>query len=157
MYHPYACVAVTDLFPLEYSPLDFRSPENYIFMPDWMMRSLRIEAQDRVLVRFVRIQLSTNVALQPLNKTWDTVFMSRGDSTAKTPRDPTSVLEEQLNKYSALTSGTTIPLEIEGNEYYFLVNETRGETGAAVYGVRVQDADVNVDIDRSFLDEHTTT
>ena len=123
-------------------------------MPDWMMHSLKVEAQDRVRVRFVRIQLSTNVILQPLNKTWDKVIMRKGASGAETPRDPTSILEQQLNKYSALTAGTTIPLEIEGNEYYFLVNETRGETGAAVFGVRVQDADVNVDIDRSLLDAH---
>lgn len=132
------------------SPLDFRAPENYVFMPMWAMRALGIDPLDIVQVRFVRLQLSTKVVLEPLNKTWDTVFMNNNKVGH---RDPTSVLELQLNKFSALSAGSVITLLIDGNEYSFLVKDTLGETGVSVYGVRVQDSDVSVDIDRTQLDK----
>ena len=116
------------------------------------MKALGVHPLDRVHVRFVRLQLSTKVVLQPLNKTWSTVFMSNNRLSNGEPRDPTRDLEQQLNKFSALTSGSVIQLQLEGGNYSFLVNETRGESGVSVYGVRVQDADVNVEIDSSIVE-----
>lgn len=126
------------------------------------MQSLGVQAQDRVLISFVRLQLPTKVVLQPLNKTWDTIFVNNtkrtgGEGGARLEKDVTRVLERQLNKFSALTARSVISLDIEGTEYSFLVKETKGETGVSVYGVRVQDADVTVEIDRSHLDLHTKT
>ena len=57
------------------------------------------------------------------------------------------------NKYSALTKGATIFIEVDGVELPLLVKETKAEGGVSVKGVRIQDSDVKVDIDRAFLDD----
>ena len=67
--------------------------------------------------------------------------------------DPKTILEHEINKYSSLTMGSTIYIEHKGIVYPIYVCETRNELGVAVRGVRVQDSDVKVDIDRSLLDE----
>ena len=64
-----------------------------------------------------------------------------------------SVLEQEVNKYSSLTAGTTIVIEVDGIELPLKVKETRAESGVAVKGVRIQDSDVKVDIDRKYLDD----
>lgn len=127
------------------SPLDFRSPENYIFLPRWVMRSLDLSPFDTVDVSFVRIKLAALVVLQPLTLAWDDLLLSSNAS-------PQSVLEHEVNKYSSLTAGAIITIEHKGVVYAFRVAETRAEGGVAVRGIRVQDSDVKVDIDRSVLD-----
>lgn len=126
------------------SPLDFRSPENYIFMPSWAMESLGLRPFDLVDVSFVRIKLAALVVLQPLNLEWDSL-LEQG-------KDPKSILEHEINKYSSLTAGSTISIEYGGTTYSFFVQRTHAEGGVAVHGVRIQDSDVKVDIDRSVLD-----
>lgn len=126
------------------SPLDFRAPENYIFLPQWLMKSMGLQPNDLVDVSFVRIKLASLVTFQPLTADWDKLVSSSSN--------PRTVLEHEVNKYSSLTAGATIVIEFEGVEYPLLVKETRAEGGVAVRGVRVQDADIRVDIDRSVLD-----
>ena len=128
------------------SPLDFRSPENYIFLPKWLMVTLGVEANDVVDVSFVRIKLASLVVLKPLTLEWDAMIQ-------KGNRDPQTVLEHEVNKYSSLTAGSTIYIEVDGAELPLLVEETYAEGGVSVRGVRVQDSDIKVDIDRSYLDE----
>ena len=128
------------------SPLDFRSPENYIFLPRWLMVTLGVKANDLVDVSFVRIKLASLVVLKPLTLDWD-VMIQKGN------RDPQTVLEHEVNKYSSLTAGSTIYIEVDGAELPLLVEETYAEGGVSVRGVRVQDSDIKVDIDRSYLDE----
>jgi hypothetical protein len=127
------------------SPLDFRSPENYIFLPRWLMKSLDVTTNDVVDVSFVRIKLASLVVLQPLNLAWDKLMTENND--------PKTILEHEVNKYSSLTAGSIIAIEYKGEEYSFYVKETQAEGGIAVKGVRVQDSDVKVDIDRSYLDD----
>ncbi len=127
------------------SPLDFRSPENYIFLPKWLMKALDLHPNDEVDISFVRIKLATLVVLQPLNLEWDELI-EQGHN-AKT------VLEHEVNKYSSLTSGSVISIEFQKVIYYFFVKEVRAEGNIAVKGVRIQDSDVKVDIDREILDE----
>ena len=127
------------------SPLDFRSPENYIFVPRWLMKTLNIQPLDIVEVSFVRIKLAGLVVLQPLTLSWDILM--------ETCKNPKSLLEHEINKYSSLTAGSTILIEVNGEEYPLLVKETMGESGVSLLGVRVQDSDINVDINRSFLDD----
>ena len=127
------------------SPLDFRSPENYIFLPRWLMDSLGLESFDLVDISFVRIKLAGLVILQPQTLAWDEMMKLKGDLK--------SVLEHEINKYSSLTSGATILIEVDGVELPLLVKETRAEGGVSVRGVRIQDSDVKVDIDRSYLDK----
>lgn len=128
------------------SPLDFRSPENYIFLPRWLMVTLGLKANDLVDVSFVRIKLASLVVLQPLTLEWD-AMIEKGN------RDPQTVLEHEVNKYSSLTAGSTIYIEVDGLELPLLVKETFAEGGVSVKGVRVQDSDIKVDIDRGHLDE----
>ena len=128
------------------SPLDFRSPENYIFLPRWLMASLGVKTNDLVDVSFVRIKLASLVVLKPLTLDWD-MMIQKGN------RDPQTVLEHEVNKYSSLTAGSTIYIEVDGAELPLLVKETYAEGGISVRGVRVQDSDIKVDIDRSYLDE----
>jgi hypothetical protein len=139
-----ATKATTTLSKAYCSPLDFRSPENYIFLPKWMMRALNLSPNDVVDISLVRIKLAGLVVFQPLSLAWDDL-MQKG-------ADPKAVLERELNKYSSLTAGSTIYIEVGGKEYPLLVKATYAEGGVEVRAVRVQDSDVNTDIDRSVLD-----
>ena len=127
-----------------FSPLDFRSPENYIFLPEWMMTELSLSPNDVVDVSMVRIKLAGLVVFQPLTLNWDELI-EKGN-------DPKTILEHELNKYSSLTAGSTIYIEVNGTKYPLFVKDTYAEGGVRVRAVRVQDSDVNTDIDRSVLD-----
>ena len=127
------------------SPLDFRSPENYIFLPKWLMDTLALKSYDLVDISFIRIKLAGLVVLEPQTLAWDA--MMEKNKNLKT------VLEHEVNKYSSLTAGTTIVIEVDGIELLLLVKETRDEGGVAVKGVRIQDSDVKVDIERGKLDK----
>lgn len=127
------------------SPLDFRSPENYIFLPKWLMHDLALAPNDLVDVSFVRIKLADLVVFQPLSLQWDTLL--------EKVKDPKALLEHEINKYSSLTAGSTIYIEIDKQEYPLYVKATYAAGGVAVKAVRVQDSDIRTDIDRSILDE----
>jgi ubiquitin fusion degradation protein 1 len=126
------------------SPLDFRSPENYIFLPKWLMNDLNVETNDLVEISLLRIKLADLVVLQPLTVEWDDLM--------KTTTDPKTLLEHEINKYSSLTAGTTIYIKINGKEFPIYVKETKAEGGISVHGVRVQDSDIKTDVDRSIVD-----
>ena len=108
------------------SPLDFRAPENYIFLPQWMMKCLDLHSNDIVDISFVRIKLAELVVFQPLTLEWDTLMATCGD--------PKVLLEHEINKYSSLTSGSTIKIAIKGTEYPLLVKDTVAEGGVSVAG-----------------------
>ena len=127
------------------SPLDFRSPENYIFLPKWLMDSLALKSYDLVDISFIRIKLAGLVVLEPQTLAWDAMMEKNNNLKV--------VLEHEVNKYSSLTAGTTILIEVDGIELPLLVKETRDEGGVAVKGVRIQDSDVKVDIERGKLDK----
>lgn len=127
------------------SPLDFRSPENYIFLPKWLMHDLDLAPNDQVDISFVRIKSASLVVFQPLTAEWDDLL--------KTADDPKVLLEHEINKYSSLTAGSTIYIEINGKEYPIYVKETFAEGGVSVKAVCVQDSDIRTDIDRTVVDK----
>jgi hypothetical protein len=127
------------------SPLDFRSPENYIFLPQWLMKCLDLKPNDLVDISFVRIKLASLIVLQPLTLSWDELISKHGD--------PKTLLEHEINKYSSITRGSIIAIEIKGTEYPIYVKDVKAEGGISVKGVRVQDSDVKVDVDREYLDK----
>jgi hypothetical protein len=127
------------------SPLDFRSPENYIFLPRWIMHDLGLKANDLVDISFVRIKLANLVVFQPLSTNWDDLL--------KEYSDPKVLLEHEINKYSSLTAKSTIYIEIKGIEYPLYVKETFAEGDISVNAVRVMDSDVKTDIDRKIIDQ----
>ena len=126
------------------SPLDFRSPENYIFVPSWIMKSLNLKSNDIVEISFVRIKLAGLVVFQPLTLEWDQLMEKHSN--------PNLLLEREINKYSSLTAGSIITIEVDGKEYPLKVKDTKGEDKVSIHGVRVQDSDVSTDIDRSYLE-----
>lgn len=128
------------------SPLDFRAPENYIFLPKWIMNDMDLKPFDLVDISMVKMKLASLVKLQPLSLGWDTLVKNG-------KRNPQSLLEHELNKYSSLTAGTTIGISVDGEEYKFFVKDTIAEGGISVHAVRVQDSDIRADIDRSILDK----
>lgn len=109
------------------SPLDFRSPENYIFLPQWLMKCLKLKPNDLVDISFVRIKLAELVVFQPLSLAWDDL-MSKSI-------DPKAILEHEINKYSSLTAGSTIFIAIKGVEYPLYVKNTIAEGGVSVEGI----------------------
>lgn len=129
------------------SPLDFRSPENYIFLPNWLMNDLNLEPSDLVDISFIRMRLADLVVIQPLTASWDSLVKKFGEGDLKLR------LEQELNKYSTLTAGSTISIEVDGVEYPLYVKKTTAEGGLSVDGVRVQDSDLKTDLDRSVLDK----
>eukprot|EP01038_Epipyxis_sp_PR26KG_P015945 gene15945-21635_t len=126
------------------SPLDFRSPENYIFLPVWLMDDLGLQSNDLVDISFVRIKLANLVVFQPLSEDWDKLIESQ--------KDPKVLLEHEINKYASLTAGSTIFIEMKGIKYPLYVKETFAEGDVSVSGVRVMDSDVRTDIDRKIVD-----
>jgi len=139
-----SCTSSNMLKKAYISPLDFRAPENYIFLPQWLMSTLDLAPNDVVDVSFIRLKLAALVVLQPLSESWDKLM--------EHTQSPKTVLEHEVNKYSSLTAGATIVIEFNGVEFPLYVKETRAEGGISVRAVRVQDADVRVDIDRSVID-----
>ena len=118
------------------SVLDFRSPENFIFIPDWMMKSLNLHPRDVVNVRRVPLPEASLVRLQP--HTSDFLKIS----------DHQTVLENEIKHYSCLTAGTTIKFTHEGKNYYIDVVDTLTQGGSeekSVPAVCVQDSDVRTE------------
>ena len=128
------------------SPLDFRAPENYMFMPQWMMQSLNIRPFDIVDVSFVRLRLASLVVLQPMDKNWDMIVRRIGDEPLA------SLLENELNKYSSITANSEIRLSINGEEVTVRVFDVKDDRGVSMWGARLQDSEVRVDINRNLID-----
>lgn len=112
--------------------IDFRSPPNYIFLPRWMMVALALKPLDVVEVKLVQsTPPGSAVKLRPHS----TAFMKIGNHQA--------VLETELKHYSALTKGSTIPFDYNGQRYYFDVVELRSAPrGERVPMAKVQDCDI---------------
>lgn len=154
-------------YPLN-SPLDFRAPENYVFMPQWAMQSLGLRPFDRVRVDLVRLQVAASVQLRPHDApAWQQLITDIGSRNDGGNASPAQLLEREINKFSALTAGTNISIQLElpspmasnaGSSdrptearamHTFQVVGVRGELSGdrvALRAVRVQDADVQVNI-----------
>lgn len=127
------------------SPLDFRAPPNYIFVPLWMMHQLRLMPFDPVLLTWVKLRNGVNIQLVP-----------HQDAFVKLA-NPRAILEAELKYYSAATRDSTISLVYEGKQFDFDVKDCVG-TPANVYqpqrcdGVSIQDADVSLELHPVGLD-----
>ncbi len=119
--------------------LDFRSPSNYIFLPQWMILALSLKPRDIVEVRLVtNVPPGSAVRLRPLKSE----FLMINNHQA--------VLETELKHYSSLTRGTTIPFDYLGNRYYFDVVDLRSAPrGEKVPMAKVQDCDLAAEFVRA--------
>ncbi len=111
-----------------------------------MFDALKLAPGDTVNVSFLRLNMASLVVLQPVDSSWDKLLELCGT-------DPTEVLEHEINKFSSLTAGSTISIETRGVQCRFHVKSTVTDSGVAAYGVRIQDSDVRVEIDRSIVDQ----
>ena len=118
--------------------LDFRSPDNYAFLPAWMMKGLGLRPRDVVDVKLVtKTPPGSAVRLRPHKS----AFVNIGNHQA--------VLETELKHYSALTLGTTIPFHYRGETYYFDVVDLRSAPrGEKVATAKVQDCDLSAEFVR---------
>jgi hypothetical protein len=119
--------------------LDFRSPNNYVFLPHWMFKALGLRPRDVVDVRLVQTTPpGSAVKLRPHTS----AFTNIGNHQA--------VLETELKHYSALTLGSTIPFDYRGERYYFDVVDLRSAPrGERVPMAKVQDCDIAAEFVRS--------
>ncbi|CAM9551036.1 unnamed protein product [Phaeothamnion confervicola] len=115
------------------SMLDYRSPEQYLFLPDWLMKSLRLRPRDTVRFRFLRLSMGGTVVLQPHTSAFAKLTNSQ------------AVLEMELKHYSCLTKGTTISFNYRGERYDFNVVDCLDTDKKSVPAVNVQDSDVITD------------
>ena len=95
------------------SPLDFRAPENYVFLPDWMFRHLGLRPGEAVSCELdTGVPKGGRVSLRPVT------FRSGGPcddgaavGTAKeflAIENHQAVLETELKHYSTLTQGSVV-------------------------------------------------
>ncbi|CAM9261074.1 unnamed protein product [Chrysoparadoxa australica] len=135
------------LSKLTCSILDYRAPEQYIFVPDWMMKALRLKPRDIVRLTHVSVPQGSGlvVTLQPHSSEFSKL----------TNMD--KILEEELRHYSSLTAGSTISFlfnpkprgsrrkQSETKRFYFNVVSCTDAEGQEVPSICVQDSDVSTD------------
>jgi hypothetical protein len=62
-----------------------------------------------------------------------------------------TILENEINKYSTVTAGSTIAIKYDNEVYPLYVLKTISEDDISVWGVCIQDSDVRIEIDNSAL------
>jgi Ubiquitin fusion degradation protein UFD1 len=130
------CKPLRDLDQVVGGPLDFRAPNNYVFLPLWMMRALGLRPRD-----IVQVEQITTVEKGALAK-----FRPHSAQFAKDISDPRSVLETELRHYSALTQGSTIAFDYNKKRYWLDVVELRSSPrNLKVDMIKVQDCDIATD------------
>jgi len=119
--------------------LDFRCPENYAFLPHWMMKALGLRPRDVVDVRLVTTTPpGSAVKLRPHSNSFLNIHNHQ------------AVLETELKHYSALTLGTTIPFDYRGERFFFDVVDLRSAPrGERVGTAKVQDCDIAAEFVRA--------
>lgn len=117
-------------------PLDFRAPQNYVFLPWWMMRALGLQPRD-----VVDVKLITTVPPGSLAK-----LRPHSSKFASDISNTQAVLETELRHYSSLTKGSTIAFDYNGKRYWFDVVELRSAPrGDKQPMIKVQDCDIATD------------
>jgi hypothetical protein len=127
------------------SSLDYRAPENYLYVPLWLMQALDLTPYEMVDLKFVQLPPVSTVTLQPLTPSW------RRLSQQYPSRDLQEIIENQLNTYTTLTVNTEIPVSVNGEVLEFKVKACQDRRGVSVDGVLIQDQDVETVIDDSCL------
>jgi hypothetical protein len=114
-------------------PLDFRAPANYVFLPHWMMRALRLRPRD-----IVEVKTATAIPAGAYVK-----FRPHSSEFSKDISQPQAVLETELRHYSSLTRGSAIYLDYNGKRYWLDVEELRSAPRAEQAPmIKAQDSDL---------------
>ncbi|CAD2090169.1 ubiquitin fusion degradation protein 1, putative [Plasmodium vinckei lentum] len=113
--------------------LDFKAKKNFLFLPNYIMKSLQLNCFDVVRLKFVKLETATSVILQPHDKKFFQLD------------EPKKILEEKLRYYSCLTKNSTICIFHNNFDYYFDVIKIDSEKKKDVEVASIQDADVIFD------------
>ena len=111
--------------------LEFIAEEGKIYMPYWLMQTLRLEPGDLVQVQSTELQLGNFVKLQPQ----DPSFLEISD--------PKAVLQRSLNNLPCLTVGDVFTFEYNDTVYSIAVLEVKPEDEKK--SICIIDVDLNVD------------
>lgn len=112
---------------------EFTAVEGMVFMPNWMVRNLKLREGDNVEIKKVNLPKGRYVKLRPHVM----------DFTAILDCDITRwkyVLEEKLKNFSCLSAGDTIMIKYFCQEFYIDVLETEPSSSVSII-----DADCEVD------------
>ena len=112
------------------SPLDFRAPENYVFLPDWMFRHLGLRPGTAVECELdTGVPKGGRVKLRPVTFRNDAECDDGAEvGTAKeflAIENHQAVLETELKHYSTLTAGAVVSFKFGEKRFFFEVVETR--------------------------------
>jgi hypothetical protein len=117
-------------------PINFSAPNNYCFLPWWMMRALGLQPRD-----VVDVKLTTTVPPGASAK-----LRPHTSDFAKDISNTQAVLETELRHYSSLTEGTAIAFDYNRKRYWFTVEELRAAPrNEKVPYVKVQDCNLSTD------------
>ncbi|KAJ2627813.1 ubiquitin fusion degradation protein [Coemansia sp. RSA 1290] len=111
--------------------LEFTAEEGRVYLPQWMMDTLRLSPGSAVEVINVALLHGSLVKLQPQSVD----FLDISDHRA--------VLENALRRFSALTVGDIITIEYNGREYRIAVRETQPSPSA----INIVETDLSVDFE----------
>lgn len=115
-------------------PLDFRAPDNYIFLPWWMMRALGLQPRDVVDVQIIKtVPAGVMAKLRPHSSDFSKIS------------HPQAVMETELKHYSSLTKGSTIAFDYNKKRYWFDVVELRSARNEKQPMIKVQDCDIRTE------------
>ena len=93
--------------------LEFIADEGMVFLPHWMMRTLKLAEGDRLRVTGTQLPKGRFVKLQAQ----ETSFLEVSD--------PKAVLEQALRNWTCLTQGDVVEISYNGLVFGLLVMETR--------------------------------
>ncbi|KAJ2849382.1 ubiquitin fusion degradation protein [Coemansia brasiliensis] len=111
--------------------LEFTAEEGRVYLPQWMMETLRLAPGSAVEVINVALLHGSLVKIQPQSVD----FLDISDHRA--------VLENALRRFSALTVGDIITIEYNNREYRIAVRETQPSPSA----INIVETDLSVDFE----------
>ena len=109
--------------------LEFTAEEGRVYIPNWMMQTLRLNEGEYIEVRSVHLPLGKFVKIQPQS----VAFL---DIT-----DPKAVLEQAFRSFSTLTTNDIITISYNKKLYDILVMETK----PGGQGISIIETDLEVD------------
>ncbi|CAK7267508.1 ubiquitin fusion degradation protein [Sporothrix epigloea] len=111
--------------------LEFVAEEGRAYLPQWMMKTLRLDVGDMIQIKTTSLELARMVKLQPQSPAFLDIS------------DPKAVLERAFRNFATLTKGDIFSFEYNGDVFDVAVLEVKPETDKM--GVSMIETDVSVD------------
>lgn len=121
--------------------LEFSAPEGKCYLPQWMMKQLRIEEGAEVRVESVTLPSATYAKLKPQSLEFLNIS------------NPRAVLEVELRKFACLTKNDIIAVMYADQVLEFLVQEVKPSNAVCII-----ECDLNLDFDapEGYVEESTS-